>query len=206
MPNTEAGQPAGLPAFSFVAVTGQDTIHLYVARMNIIHTQPYPSPCGTLLLGSLNGTLCLCDWRGADLYRAETDRRIQHTLHAVYKKGSTPVIREVCRQLDEYFSGIRQTFDLPILFAGTCFQQTVWTELQRVPYGTTLSYAALAQRIGRPQAIRAVAAANKANALSIIVPCHRIVGSNGTLTGYAGGLPAKQYLLDLEKSHIGTQR
>lgn len=104
----------------------------------------------------------------------------------------------VAAQLEEYFSGARTAFTLPLAPRGTPFQQRVWNELTRVPYGTTLSYKQLAQRVGKPQACRAVGGASGKNPVWIVVPCHRIVGAGGLLTGYAGGLSAKQHLLTLE--------
>ena len=106
----------------------------------------------------------------------------------------------VRRQLDEYFAGRRRTFDVPLAPAGTPFRQRVWEELQRVGFGETITYAELAGRIGRPTAIRAAGAANGANPISILIPCHRVIGSDGTLTGYGGGLEAKRFLLDLERA------
>jgi methylated-DNA-[protein]-cysteine S-methyltransferase len=110
----------------------------------------------------------------------------------------------VRRQLEEYFAGERRVFDLPVAPPGTPFQQRVWTELQRIGYGETISYAELAARIGRPTAIRAAGAANGANPVSIIIPCHRVIGSDGSLTGYGGGLEAKRRLLELERSPADT--
>ncbi|HEX2833430.1 MAG TPA: methylated-DNA--[protein]-cysteine S-methyltransferase [Thermoanaerobaculia bacterium] len=104
----------------------------------------------------------------------------------------------VARQLHEYFSGHRRTFDLPLALKGTPFQIAVWTELQNIGYGDTISYMELAHRIGRPAAIRAVGAANGANPIPVIVPCHRVIGANGSLTGYGGGIERKQWLLALE--------
>lgn len=104
------------------------------------------------------------------------------------------------RQLAEYFAGDRREFDLPVAPPGTPFQQLVWAELRRIGYGETTTYAELAARIGRPTAIRAAGAANGANPVSIIIPCHRVIGSNGSLTGYGGGLEAKRILLELERS------
>jgi methylated-DNA-[protein]-cysteine S-methyltransferase len=101
----------------------------------------------------------------------------------------------VYAQLLEYFAGKRQIFDIPLALRGTEFQLAVWNELLRIPYGDTITYAELAQRIGRPSAIRAVGAANGANPIPVIVPCHRVIGSNGTLTGYGGGIQRKQWLL-----------
>ncbi|MVM37866.1 methylated-DNA--[protein]-cysteine S-methyltransferase [Spirosoma sp. HMF3257] len=107
-------------------------------------------------------------------------------------------VQEAVRQLQDYFAGSRQSFDFPLNPSGTAFQQTVWKALLDVPFGTTLSYLALTRRIGDEKAIRAVAAANGRNPLWIVVPCHRIIGSDGSLTGYAGGLWRKQWLLEHE--------
>jgi methylated-DNA-[protein]-cysteine S-methyltransferase len=109
------------------------------------------------------------------------------------------VFAPVRRQLDEYFAGERSSFDVLVAPVGTPFQQRVWEELQRIGYGETVTYAELAARIGRPTAIRAAGAANGANPISILIPCHRVIGSDGTLTGYGGGLEAKRYLLDHER-------
>jgi methylated-DNA-[protein]-cysteine S-methyltransferase len=108
---------------------------------------------------------------------------------------------EVRAQLDAYFDGRRSAFDLPLAPVGTEFQRRVWTALSSIPYGTTTTYAAIARSIGKPRAVRAVGAANGKNPLSIVVPCHRVIGQDGTLTGYAGGLPRKRRLLELESAH-----
>ena len=108
------------------------------------------------------------------------------------------MIAETVRQLDEYFAGQRKVFDLPILLVGTEFQKSVWNELLKIPFGVTRSYGEVARQLEIPKAVRAVANANGANAISIIVPCHRVIGSDYSLTGYGGGLPAKKYLLGLE--------
>jgi methylated-DNA-[protein]-cysteine S-methyltransferase len=105
---------------------------------------------------------------------------------------------EVRRQLDEYFAGTRREFDLPLTAEGTAFQQSVWAGLLRIPCGVTRSYGQLAEEIGNPKAVRAVGLANGRNPISIIVPCHRVIGANGTLTGYGGGLKAKSWLLEHE--------
>ncbi len=108
-------------------------------------------------------------------------------------------LRQAAEQLGEYFAGERRAFELPLRPAGTAFQQAVWSALLDVPYGQTASYGELARRIGRPAAVRAVGLANGRNPISIVVPCHRIVGSSGALTGYGGGLERKRQLLDLER-------
>ncbi len=104
----------------------------------------------------------------------------------------------VCTQLDEYWAGERQSFDLELALGGTPFQREVWRELQRIPYGETITYGQLAARIDRPRAERAVGQANGRNLISIVLPCHRVIGASGKLTGYAGGLPIKSQLLELE--------
>ena len=109
------------------------------------------------------------------------------------------VLQRTIRELDEYFRGERRDFDIPLLLAGSDFQKRVWQQLPRIPYGQTASYGELAAAIGSPRSVRAVANANGANAISIILPCHRIIGSDGRLTGYGGGLRAKQFLLKLEQ-------
>lgn len=110
---------------------------------------------------------------------------------------------DAIRQLEEYFDGERQTFTLALDPQGTPFQRQVWGALQTIPYGETISYAELAQRVGKPAAARAVGAANGQNPLPIVVPCHRVIGSSGHLTGYAGGLHIKRYLLELERRTVG---
>jgi len=111
-----------------------------------------------------------------------------------------PVLAEAERQLREYFSGTRREFDLPLNPSGTEFQKAVWRALQAIPCGETRSYAEIARAVNRPRAFRAVGMANHCNPIPVIIPCHRVVGANGALTGYAGGLPFKEFLLRLEGS------
>ena len=118
---------------------------------------------------------------------------------------STPVLVRTAQQLAEYFAGTRTVFDLPLAPQGSGFQERVWHQLLAIPYGTTRSYGEIARAIGRPSASRAVGTANGANPIAIIVPCHRVIGQNGSLTGYAGGLPIKRWLLDHEARITGRQ-
>jgi methylated-DNA-[protein]-cysteine S-methyltransferase len=143
-----------------------------------------------------------------------------HTLFGVYflpeDAGGTagrseevpdwPGATDAVRQLEEYFRGRRQSFDLPLALVGTPFQVAVWTQLAAIPYGRTVSYREVARRVGRETATRAVGAAVGANALSIVVPCHRVVGQDGSLTGYGGGLHHKRWLLALEQGHLFSAR
>ncbi|MCE2560078.1 MAG: methylated-DNA--[protein]-cysteine S-methyltransferase [Acidobacteria bacterium] len=118
--------------------------------------------------------------------------------------GALPAaLAEAKRQLGEYFDGKRREFDLPLALEGTEFQRCVWTELRRIPFGETISYGELATRIGKPTASRAVGAANGRNPVPVVVPCHRVIGGDGRLTGFGGGLPAKQALLDMERRAAG---
>jgi len=162
----------------------------------------YKTPVGELILGSYKDKLCIADWRYRKMRKSINDR-LQKQLNSVYIEKETPIIKETSKQLDEYFEGERQFFEISLLCIGTDFQKKVWNELIKIPYGKTLSYSELSKRLGDVKAIRAVASANGANAISILVPCHRIIGSKGELTGYAGGLRAKQKLLDLEKKATG---
>lgn len=166
-------------------------------QKNIIRTRRYESPCGTLLLGSFNDRLCLCDWQ-VEKHRDHVDRRLKRVLQAEFEDETSAVIEAAVTQLDEFFAGKREVFDIPLLFVGTDFQKRVWNELLNIPYGKTISYGEMARRIGMPTSVRAVANANGANAISIFAPCHRVIGSDGTLTGYGGGLSAKKMLLELE--------
>lgn len=164
-----------------------------------IFIDTYLSPCGPLLLGSMGESLVLCAWTdesGAWRHRRAFDRLLRPT----YVRAASDVTREAARQLDEYFEGRRRTFTLPLRPVGTPFQRSVWQTLATIAYGTTVTYAQEAVTLGRPSAVRAVAAANGANPLSIFLPCHRVVGARHSLTGYAGGLAAKRFLLDLERA------
>ncbi|WP_183560175.1 methylated-DNA--[protein]-cysteine S-methyltransferase [Mucilaginibacter sp. SP1R1] len=116
----------------------------------------------------------------------------------------TPLLQTAIDQLDEYFKGTRKVFDLPLKQAGTPFQQQIWEQLQLINYGSTISYAQQSNQMNSPLAIRAIASANGKNNLWIVVPCHRVIGSNGSLTGYAGGLWRKQWLLEHEARTMGT--
>jgi methylated-DNA-[protein]-cysteine S-methyltransferase len=150
------------------------------------------SPIGTLLLtGTQEGLTGIYMETGA-----ATAAAVQSAVR------DTARFAEVKRQLKEYFDGTRRTFDLALLPEGTAFQKMVWEALRDIPYGTTISYQELANRIGAEKAVRAVGAANGANPIPIIIPCHRVIGSDGSLTGYGGGIERKQWLLDHERGQL----
>lgn len=153
--------------------------------------KPMPSPVGTLKLVASDAGLV------AVLWPDENPRRVR--LEPLAEMPDHPVLVETERQLAAYFAASRTAFTVPLDFRGTAFQKQVWQALLTIPFGETRSYAQIARQIGRPTAFRAVGAANGRNPISIIAPCHRVIGTAGGLTGFAGGLAVKEYLLDLEK-------
>ncbi len=167
--------------------------------MNKISIQYYKSPVGELLLGSYDNKLCIADYRYRKM-RTTVDSRIQKGLKAEYVEESSEVITQTIKQMKEYFNLERKEFSIPLLLVGTEFQKSVWQGLIDTPFGTTASYLELSKRIGKEKAVRAVASANGANSIAILVPCHRIIGSNGDLVGYAGGLDVKRKLLEIENN------
>lgn len=147
---------------------------------------------------------CKYQFENISLYLVATETHlinIQFTQPQKALLQTTELLSMATIQLDEYFQGKRTTFSLPFKLTGTPFQLAVWKELQNIPYGQTTSYKEIAQKINKPKAYRAVGMANNKNPLPIIIPCHRVIGSNGKLIGYVGGLKLKNYLLELEKSH-----
>ncbi len=152
----------------------------------------YKSPLGVLEIRSsgnaISDVLFINSWKGAKINEADL----------LFVKPKTPIIKKCFKQLDEYFAGSRTEFSIPVLQTGTDFQQSVWTELCNIPFGRTISYMELSKRIGNVKAIRAVGTANGNNSVCIIVPCHRVIGSNGELVGYGGDLWRKQWLLEHE--------
>lgn len=149
----------------------------------------FDSPVGPLMLATSDSGLHALEFGES-----------RHPVHrdSQWQRGEHPLLHRARAQLDGYFSGTLREFDLPLAPQGTAFQRTVWDALTTIAYGQTLGYGEIAARIGKPSAVRAVGAANGRNPLSIIVPCHRVIGADGTLTGYGGGLPTKEFLLRLE--------
>ena len=174
-------------------------------RPNLVLTSLYRSPCGDMLLGELDGALCLCDWV-ANPKRWAVDAAMLRLSGAEFCVAPSAVTQMAAQQLDEYFAGHRRSFDLPLRFIGTEFRRRVWESLCDIPYGGTISYGMLAERLGDRRAVRAVAAAVGANPMSIVVPCHRVVGGDGRLVGYAGGLQVKRFLLQMENATAAVVR
>lgn len=156
----------------------------------LVYTQIDDSPVGPLLLAGSADALHVLSFGVGSRPRE---------IGAEWTADVKGVLTDVRRELDQYFAGRLKRFSTRLAFNGTAFQNAVWKELTRIPYGETVSYLDLAKRIDNPKAVRAVGMANGANPIAIIVPCHRVIGSNGSLTGFGGGLPTKRALLELEK-------
>lgn len=157
----------------------------------------YNSPIGILKITEINGKITTLyphqQGNDSDTICGVNSKQNQHS-----NEQHSELLQETCRQLDEYFQGKRKQFDLPIDYKGTLFQESVWRELQNIPYGETRSYGDIAVKIGRPKAVRAVGQANNKNPILLIIPCHRVIHKNGDISGFACGTTTKKYLLDLE--------
>jgi len=160
------------------------------------------TPVGKMRIGATDEGICLFDFQ----YRKSIDTimaRIETLSGDKFSEGPHPHFETLQQQLSEYFTGSRKEFDLPLHLFGTPFQKSVWQGLMNIPYGHTRSYKEQSIFLGNEKAIRAVAAANGENGIAIIIPCHRVIGGNGSLVGYGGGLQRKKWLLDLERKHSG---
>jgi len=165
---------------------------------NVVKVERIATPLGPMLVACTEEALCLLEFVDRRMLPNQI-KRIGSRMGAVFVPGRTAITREVEAQIAAYFTGTLQNFDVPFELCGTDFQRTVWNALLEIPYGERCSYADIASTVGRPAAVRAVGTANGMNALAIVVPCHRVVGADGRLAGYGGGLWRKQRLLDLEK-------
>jgi len=166
--------------------------------MLYLHT--LPTPLGDMVVGATAQGVCLLEFTAADGSVAGLNR-LEKLLGTTGTMAENEHIGQAQRELAEYFAGTRMVFDVPLHLPGTAFQQQVWASLLAIPYGTTTSYEAQAAALHSPKAIRAMAAANGQNRIAIIVPCHRVIGKNGSLTGYAGGLDRKRWLINFEREH-----
>jgi AraC family transcriptional regulator of adaptative response/methylated-DNA-[protein]-cysteine methyltransferase len=168
----------------------------------MVFTEIIETPIGNMVAGSTEDGICLLEF---------TDRRMLNTEYKIISKylkdeiceGHTAHIESITKELREYFEGRRKSFTIPLVFTGTGFQKSVWNELLRIPFGSTRSYSKQAESVGDISSVRAVANANGMNKISIVVPCHRVIGENGHLTGYGGGLWRKKWLIDHEKKFSG---
>lgn len=171
-------------------------------QQSIIDLKRIETPLGTMLACATSEGVCLLEFTDRKMLETQL-KSISRQLNATIIQGNNPHFDLLETQLSEYFSGSRKTFSVPLHTPGSDFQNRVWAALQLVPYGQTRSYKEQAISIGSPESVRAVANANGMNRISILIPCHRVIGSDGQLTGYGGGLWRKKYLLDLEEKYIG---
>jgi O-6-methylguanine DNA methyltransferase len=159
------------------------------------------SPVGPLLAGVTDDALCFLEFSSPERVESQI-ARLRNQLQAEIVSRHHALLDTIAGQLDEYFLGKRRAFDVPLAYAGTDFQQRVWTALLEIPYGQTWSYLTVAKRVGSPDAVRAVGQANGLNPIAIVIPCHRVINASGALGGYGGGLSRKQHLLDLERGDV----
>jgi AraC family transcriptional regulator of adaptative response/methylated-DNA-[protein]-cysteine methyltransferase len=159
------------------------------------------TPIGPMFICATSKGICLLEFTNRKMLETEF-QDLQKRLEAPIIMGENEHIKQAKKEIEEYFKGERTCFEVPLHPVGTAFQQSVWKELLTIPYGTTTTYSKQAQSLKKPKAVRAVASANGNNKIVIIIPCHRVIGSNGNLTGYAGGLERKKWLLELEKKHV----
>jgi AraC family transcriptional regulator of adaptative response/methylated-DNA-[protein]-cysteine methyltransferase len=169
---------------------------------NIIKTTELETPVGDMIAAATKDGICLLSFKGNPLMDKELGELASYFGIDV-KHGTNRHLRALKKQLKEYFKGKRKEFSLPLLTPGTEFQQLVWNSLRKIPYGTTMSYLRQAKILKNPAAVRAVAGANGANRIAIVIPCHRVIGSGGDLVGYGGGIERKRWLIEHERKNSG---
>ena len=184
----------------YKAIFGSSASDSGSVNANIINIMRFTSPLGPMFACATEKGVCLMDFTDRKILEDEF-MDLRQRLDAVILPGDNPHLTLLKKQMNEYFAGTRQTFDVPLHTPSTPFRESVWQKLQDIPYGETRSYHQQATALGNPKAVRAVAAANGQNRVNIIIPCHRVIGSDGSLTGYGGGLHRKKWLLDFERKH-----
>ena len=170
----------------------------------IINITRIETPLGPMYAGATDKGICLFDFTDRRMLETEF-KELKHQLNAVILPGENKYIKQLKQEIGEYFEGKRKNFSVSFDAPGTEFQRKVWDKLKQIPYGKTISYKTQSKRLNKPEAVRAVANANGHNRISIIIPCHRVVGEDGSLTGYGGGLWRKKWLLDFEKKNLTTK-
>ena len=170
--------------------------------MTVVRTTEIATPLGPMIAAATADSLVLLEFADRRMLATQF-KRLGRLFGCSFERGRSTVVDRVRRQLGEYFGGEQTRFDIPLDLRGTAFQRRAWNALRRIPPGATRSYAEQAAAIGRPAAVRAVARANGDNRIAIVVPCHRVIGSDGSLTGYGGGLWRKRRLLELESAAAG---
>ena len=171
-------------------------------KKKMIKTTRIDTPLGEMIAGATKDGICLLEFSDRSELSEEFSI-LSKLLNTTIEEGRSMHLRSLKKQLKEYFKGTRKEFSVPLVTPGTEFQQEVWNEIRRIPFGSTKSYGEQAKSLNKPASVRAVANANGANRISIIIPCHRVIGSDGRLVGYGGGLHRKKWLLDHEKKYSG---
>lgn len=172
---------------------------------NIVNITHIETELGLMVAGATEKGVCIFEFVDYKLIDLEL-RQLNKQFEAPLVQGDNPHFDTLRKQLDEYFKGKRTEFDIPLDLVGTEFQKTVWLSLLKIPYGCTISYGKQAELIGKPSSVRAVANANGKNKISIIIPCHRVIGTNGSLTGYGGGIWRKKRLLEFEQENLKSKQ
>jgi len=168
----------------------------------MIKTIEIETPIGDMVAGATDEGVCLLEFSDRRMLPAEY-KDLQRLLKTSFEEGENMHLKQLGKQLEEYFEGKRREFSVPLVSPGSEFQQKVWLELKKIPFGSTRTYQEQAVALNRPDSVRAVANANGMNRISIIIPCHRVIGADGHLTGYGGGLKRKRWLLDHEAKYSG---
>ncbi len=168
--------------------------------MEILIAEEIETPVGKLLAAASDQGLCLLEFADVEDRLNRHVSQLEKTFKTKISKGESAIIQQLKRELIEYFNGERKTFEIALDFRGTEFQENAWKALLKIPYGQTRSYKEQAIAINKPTAVRAVAGANNRNKISIVIPCHRVIGKNGSMTGYGGELWRKEFLLKLENA------
>ncbi len=168
----------------------------------MIITTSIETELGIMIAGAVGEGICLLDFYDRSEFKTKYSN-LTLLFNSDSMEGESIYFDDIRRQLREYFNGTRKEFSVPVVTRGTDFQQAVWDELRKIPYGSTRSYKEQSAAMGKPDSVRAVAKANGMNRISIIIPCHRVIGTDGKLTGYAGGLERKRWLIDHEKKFSG---
>jgi AraC family transcriptional regulator, regulatory protein of adaptative response / methylated-DNA-[protein]-cysteine methyltransferase len=168
----------------------------------MIKTTTIETPLGEMTAAATNEGICLIEFSDRRTINTELEE-LAWIFNTPVETGSNRHLRTLKKQLKEYFKGKRKEFTLPLVTPGTDFQQSVWNIIRKIPYGTTISYLQQAKKIKKPGAVRAVAGANGSNRIAILIPCHRVIGSDGSLIGYGGGIEKKRWLLDHERKYSG---
>jgi AraC family transcriptional regulator of adaptative response/methylated-DNA-[protein]-cysteine methyltransferase len=171
-------------------------------QLAVIHTRSFETPLGTMFAGATEEGICMLEYADSSARQKKEINALCKLLKVYVEESESRYFEDLGKQLSEYFEGKRKEFAIPLVLAGTPFQQQVWRELQKIPYGSTRSYKEQSMALNNLGAIRAVGTANGANRIAILIPCHRVIGENGKLTGYGGGLWRKKWLLDLEKGQL----